>query len=329
VRLLSLIRLASRVTHGPGSAHYGAVFPAFVTTILFSLSAVFAHRTARMIGGTEANFWRLACATLLLATWAYLFGEGLRGVAFPYFLASGVVGFGISDLALFQSLPRLGSRLSILLVQCLAAPFAALTEWLWLGTTLGTQQIWGGVIILLGVALALAPSGHLALTPAQRRVGTAFGILAALGQGGGAVLSRKAYQVAALANEPIDGITAAYQRIIGGVLLAGIFLLIVKRGFVRAAIHGASSDQELSPKWKSLWYWILFNALAGPALGVSFFQWALKTAPTGVVLPIVAITPIVVIPFARVMEGERPGIRSLIGGMIAVIGAVILALAAR
>jgi len=55
-------------------------------------------------------------------------------------------------------------------------------------------------------------------------------------------------------------------------------------------------------------------------------QWALKTNTTGIVLPVIAITPIVIIPFARYMEGERPTIRSLIGGGIAVAGVVGLTL---
>ena len=53
---------------------------------------------------------------------------------------------------------------------------------------------------------------------------------------------------------------------------------------------------------------------------------ALKTTPTGVVLPIVALTPIVIIPFARYTEGERPTVRSILGSVIAVAGAAALAL---
>jgi drug/metabolite transporter (DMT)-like permease len=55
-------------------------------------------------------------------------------------------------------------------------------------------------------------------------------------------------------------------------------------------------------------------------------QWALETTPTGIVLAIIAITPIVVIPFTRVVEGERPTARSLIGGAIAVAGVIALTL---
>jgi drug/metabolite transporter (DMT)-like permease len=59
---------------------------------------------------------------------------------------------------------------------------------------------------------------------------------------------------------------------------------------------------------------------------VSCFQWALKTTPTGIVLPIVATTPLMVIPFAYVLEKERPSVRSLIGSVVAVLGAAALTL---
>ncbi len=55
-------------------------------------------------------------------------------------------------------------------------------------------------------------------------------------------------------------------------------------------------------------------------------QWALETTPAGIVFAILAITPIVIIPFARVLEDERPTIRSLVGGGLAVGGVIALAL---
>ena len=298
---------------------------AFLTTVLFSISAVTGNRTAKLLGGTEANFWRLLFATLLLGTYSHLFGVGLAGTAFPVFLLSGCIGFG-GDVALFQTLPRLGSRLSILLVQCLAAPIAAVTEWLWLDTTLTTLQILGGATILAGVAIALAPSEHLKLSPKEFVPGIFFGVLAALGQGGGAVISRKANAVAQQAGEHINGINAAYQRIIGGVIVAGLFLIAVKlHALKRAKGDEPAPQSSRGEKWRRAWPWVMLNGLVGPALGVSCFQWALMSTSTGIVLPIVAITPLVIIPFAHRMEGERPSVRSVLGGVVAVIGAVILA----
>lgn len=302
------------------------MFPAFLSTVLFSASAVSANRLAKMLGGVEANFLRITLATLFLAAWAHCFGNGLEGAAFPIFLLSGCVGFGLGDAALYQALPRLGSRLSVLLVHCFAAPFAAITEWLWLGTTLTAAQICWSLVILGGVSLALAPSTHLNVSSRALTIGTICGILAAFGQGLGAVLSRKAYLVAKTAGENIDGLSAAYQRILAGWAVALVFLILVKQLAKSNATGDAVGEPpgalEIWKNWRQAWPWILVNALSGPTLGVGCYQWALLTTPTGIVLPIVAIAPLVVIPFARVMEGERASSRSLLGGGIAVAGAV-------
>jgi len=69
-----------------------------------------------------------------------------------------------------------------------------------------------------------------------------------------------------------------------------------------------------------LWPWVLVNSLAGQTVGVSCMQWALETTPTGIVTAIIAMTPIVMLPLARVFEGEKITARSLTGGFIAVAG---------
>ena len=140
------------------------MFAALLCTLLFSVSITFGHRSAKLIGGTEANFWRLTLAALLLGVWAFGFGIGLGGAAFPLFFLSGAVGIGIGDVALFQALPRLGSRLTSLLTGCISAPFAALIEWVWLGTTLSVAQILWGLLTVFGVGLALMPSEHVRRT---------------------------------------------------------------------------------------------------------------------------------------------------------------------
>jgi drug/metabolite transporter (DMT)-like permease len=310
------------------------MWAAFLTTILFSVSAVSGHRTAKLLGGTEANFWRLCFAALVLAMYAHGLGGGLVGMAFPIFLVSGCIGFGIGDMALFQALPRIGSRLSVMLVLCLSSPIAAIIEWFWLGTRLRSAEILAALTILTGVALALTTGQQLHLSSKVFMSGVAFGLVAAFGQGYGAVLSRKAFAVATRAGENIDGITSAYQRILGGLVVTAICLLVVKRKTLgQTRRNPAAQDEgehaERRQQWRQAWPWVMLNGLAGPALGVSCYQWALKTTPTGIVLPIVAITPLVIIPFSRYVEGERPTVRSLMGGLIAVSGAVALALVSR
>ncbi len=303
---------------------------AFLTTILFSMSAVCGNRSAKLLGGTEANFWRMCFAAILLGLYGENFGVGLSGSAFPIFFISGCIGFGIGDMALFQALPRLGSRLSVMLTLCLSSPLAAFIEWAWLGTTLSLAEILCAIVILAGVALALAPDKKLQIPKRELTWGLGFGLVASLCQALGAVLSRKAFSLMKLAGEDIDGITAAYQRILGGVAVGAILLLVVKRDSILDTFFGGGEATKLSlpdrkARWRRAWPWVLANGLAGPALGVSCYQWALKTTPTGVVLPIVAITPLVIIPFSYHLEGERPTFRSLAGGALAVAGAAALA----
>src|SRR5882672_1969617 len=195
------------------------MFAAFLATLLFSISVISGHRTAKLIGGVEANFWRLTFATLFLGAWAFTGGRGVSGAGFPLFLLSGLIGIGIGDAGLFQALPRLGSRLSLLLIQCLTAPIAALIEWLWLGTTLGPVQITGAVIILGGVAVALVPGEHLTIPRPQLIAGSLFALVGVLGNALGVVISRKAYSVTHANAETLDG----------GIAVTGVVMLTLSK----------------------------------------------------------------------------------------------------
>ena len=195
---------------------------ALITTLLFSISAICGYRTATQIGGVEANFWRACLATLFLAIWANIFGNGFEGAAFPVFALSGLAGIGLGDSGYFQALPRLGSRRTVLLTQCLTAPLAVAIEWWWLGTTLKVAELFFILVILAGVAVALAPREHLEITPRQMFLGVLGAVVGALGGALGAVLSRKAYAVAHAAGEHPDPGTTGYQRVIGGAIALGV-----------------------------------------------------------------------------------------------------------
>lgn len=297
---------------------------ALIATGLFAGSVIAASHSARVLGGRAANFWRLVWAAVLLGAWAHTVGQGWGGGAFGLFFLSGVVGFGLGDYALFEALPRLGPRLSSLMINCLAAPFAALIEWGWLGTRLSGAQILWGMVILAGVGLSLAPERGAAVPRGHRLAGMLLGVAAGLGQGLGAVLTRKAFTLAAAAGESVDGGTAAYQRILGGLAFVALpYLWAQARRRWRqggARVSGLGADERRRAR-----LWVLVNALAGPSVGVGFYQWALKTTPSGVVLPIVAMTPLLVVPYTYCFEGDRLGWRSLVGGVLAVGGVIGLA----
>ena len=73
-------------------------------------------------------------------------------------MLSGIIGMGIGDLGVYAALPLLGSRITVLMTQCLAAPIAAVGEWLWLGTSNWEPSYWMSSRNL-AVTLQHIPSG--------------------------------------------------------------------------------------------------------------------------------------------------------------------------
>ena len=298
---------------------------AFATTLLWSLSAITARRLVDRMGSTRANFVRLLVAALLLAVWALAWGRGFAGRGMPWFVLSGVVGFGIGDTGLYFALPRLGSRLSLLMTQCLAAPIGAVAEWLWLGTTLSCLEILLGAGVIGGVVLALAPADNLHIPRGQLVPGIGWGLMAAVGQGLGAVISRRAFGLSLAGGVTIDGGTAAFQRILGGLVFGTAVWLLLRRS--PEGRRGAPVGEVL--RHPRLMGMVVAACLFGPVGGVACYQWALATAPSGLVLAIVALCPVVIVPFSMAIEGDRPQIRSLVGGALAVGCAITLALIVR
>ena len=297
---------------------------AVLTTFFFALSAIMARRSTIFLGSQRANLARQIIALVFLALWAHTRGQGFGGPTLAIFFISGVVGFGMGDWALFEAYHRVGPALAVLMCQCLAWPMGAIIEWIWLGTTITPLQILSAAVILVGVALAMAPAKDSAIPHGHRLAGIAFGIVAAAGQGGGAVISRYAYHGADTAHFNVDGLTTAYQRLWGGVLFITI-VLVLRRLTTRW--HSPDGPAFL-PDWRRGYPWVVGNALAGATIGVGCYQWALHSTPSAIVLPIVATTPLVVMAMAFGFEGTRPSRRAIAGSIVAVIGVVALIMSA-
>ena len=297
---------------------------AILATILFALSAVSGKRLSHHLTAVEANVARFFLAALFRGLYSHLFGAGFGGGALGMFFISGIVGFGLGDYGLFQAYRIIGSRLAMVMTQCLAAPFAATLEWLWLGEALSSGQVLAGIGILIGVGLALAPGDTGQIDKARWKVGIFWGLISAIGQGGGAVLSRKAGSMVA-EGVTVDGLSAAYQRVLGGLTI--MLLVFAWQRLVSAKRTGVDIRAGVIPaKVKWIIILLLANALCGPTLGVGAYQWALNVdnLPSGIVLSVVALAPLVIIPFSMKFEGERPTVRSLIGSVVAVAGVILM-----
>ena len=234
------------------------------------------------------------------------------GWAIALLLLSGGIGIGLGDTAFFTSLNCLGARRGLLL-ESLAPPMAALIalmvlqEYLPLAAWLGIMLTVGGVS---WVVVERTPS-----TPqfqARPRRGILFGLLAALSQASGAVLSR-----AALSGSEIDPLWSTFLRLVGALLVL-VILVAMRQQQGEVVALGRSRRLALT---------VAVTAFFGTYLAIWLQQVALKFTAAGIAQALGATSPLFVIPIA-VWMGDRVSPRALLG-MVVALGGVWLLLAAR
>lgn len=287
---------------------------ALLCALLFSLSMVYATRSARAVGVERATLVRILVAAVLLGGWTLTLGRPLPRPAVRWLLLSGALGMGLGDIALFKALPLIGGALTSLLAQCLSVPLALAIELLWLGTRLSGAQAACLLVILVGIALSLererAPEGR------QGRfwLGVGCGLVAAVGTAVGAVMTR---QAAALLVQGAhwDGVTAAFCRMSGGALVTLLWYrpVLLHWGRTRPPLRGVRR-----------YSWTLANAVCGSVLGMAAMQRALASVPSSVVLAVAGTAPIGTLLLLWWFDGTRPTSRALVGGTLAVAGVVAL-----
>ncbi len=300
------------------------MLPSILTAFLFALSGICGRRAAVAFGSLRGNVMRLTLSMLLLGAAA----GGLGGVAFEAtstkrLLLSGAVGFGLGDVALFLAYPRLGARRTLLVNLCSAPVFGAVADWLLVGGRVTMAQVAAGLAILAGVAMALRERTAVSTgdVPVRTRpwAGWLFALMAGLGQGGGAALTRYAHAAMHVEGRLLHPMQQAFVRTLPGLVVSlGVWLVAGRLGRERQQTVVHDTPRVMPYRW----WWLVGAALFGPALGVTCFQWALSQASTAVVLSIVAATPIVIIPLAAVIEKDRPGRLAFAGSCLAVAGVI-------
>ena len=292
---------------------------ALLAAFFFACSGVCGQRSSSLIGPVKANFLRLAFASLLLsAITMILGGVDLRSSAACRLYLSGLVGFGMGDMALFFALPRLGARLTLLINLCTAPLFGSLGDYLLLGTVVKPVHAVACILILAGVVIALTSQSPTSTVQggSARWPGVLAALIAGLGQGTGATLSRHAHSVG-----EFKSVVETCLRVVPGMMAVGCFWLAKSR-------FAAGVAPTSRPVTSRAAFWVVANALCGAVLGVTCFQRALTEAPSSVVLSITATTPVLVMPMTFYSESDHPSLRSIGGATIAVMGVVLLKLLA-
>lgn len=307
------------------------MLPAFLTAICFAFTAVSARQSASLIGPLRANAYRLGVAILLLGLLSMAFWKAMTLELTGLFALAGGIGFGLGGACMMRALQHLGSPRALLFVESGTAVLAALFAWLFLEDTLSLKQTLSCGIILAGILFAgstwireeTATRGN----PATGYVAVAG---AALFQSISLVLSRHAFLSAMEIPLQVNKFNAAFIRLAGGLLVAGLLVLIFKVFTQGDNKSGGPVTPRLRRPGQPLtgqpFFWVFLNALFGPVLGVTCWLWAVSLLNPGVVQSIAATAPLISIPVARMLERHSLGIRFYIGAPVAILGITTLML---
>lgn len=275
-----------------------------VGSVLFALAF-------RRFRPRDAALYKNAVSLGVLALLATLAGPGLEGGAagdgdVPWLLLSGFLALALGDWLFFVAVDHVGVARTVILAM-LTPVATALAAWVVLSETLTVLQAAGALLVVAGGVLA--ESRRLESRPGDRR-----GVLAALG----AVAAFTAGNLTTRWGLDTTGtLTGAAWRLAGGTV--GMLLLGGSPRSLPARIRPllrTRAHRELLPA-----------SLVGTTAGLAFLAGALRWAPQGVATGLAAATPLVSVPLAARILGERPGWRGWGGALLAAAGVLLGGLA--
>lgn len=297
-------------------SYFGEI-AALLTAVFWTVTSMAFESAGKKVGSLSVNLIRLVLAFGIYAVYT----QNSRGMWFPFdaglerwlWLAlSGLIGFVIGDLLLFQAFVVIGARVSML-IMALAPPFTAFISYFILGEVLSPMNWIGMAVTLTGISLVILKRDNKAiegeekirkrLTSAYPISGIFLALGGALGQATGLVLSKKGMG-------DYDAFAASQIRVLTGIVGFGLMVLFMGR-FRRLL----SAVKDLSAMKR-----ITLGSVFGPFLGVSFSLLSIQHTKAGIAATIMAIVPVLIIPPAILIFRERVNTKEIIGAVITVIG---------
>lgn len=304
---------------------YAGELSALATAVCWSFTAIFFSESGRRIGSFRVNAIRLLMAVtiysiILLITTGRLFPEDLNRTQLFWLALSGLIGLVIGDGCGFKALVMIGPRLTTLL-WATAPIMATIIAWVFLGERLHLVQILGIVTTMAGVAWVVAERryrspNHFGLElghpdSGNMSLGVILGLLAALGQAAGLVMSKHAMLDCGGTVEPLP---ASFLRMLFSMIIIWLFALF--RGKFLDTLSGIKHGPAM--------LFATGGAVFGPFLGVWTSLIAVKYIAAGIAATLNSTTPIWIIPNVILYYREKVTLRAIIGAVVAVLGVALL-----
>ncbi|MGD0496226.1 MAG: DMT family transporter [Candidatus Bathyarchaeia archaeon] len=295
---------------------------AILTSCFWTCSSILFTSAGRRFGSFSVNAYRTIMAIgLLILAHAVLLGTLLPLASSGQWFwmgVSGIVGLGIGDFGLFAAYVTIGPRRSVL-IQSSAPIFASLGAYWMLGETFSLLSILGIAVTLTGIAVVLLEREEKSeekLEAKNRKAwGVLCGLISAMGQGFGVVLSKKGmYLDTSVAMNPVS---AALIRM----MLAGLFI------WTCALFAGKLSGLHRAVKDTVGMKYTAAGALVGPFVGMTLSMVAVADTKAGIAQTLMSLMPVLIIPVVWIIYRERTSWRGILGAFVAIIGVAILFLA--
>jgi drug/metabolite transporter (DMT)-like permease len=294
--------------------HFGEI-AGVLTAVFWTVTSLAFESAGKKVGSLSVNLIRLVIAFFFIGIYSWI----ARGFFFPtdatlfqwkWLALSGLIGFVIGDLLLFQAFVVVGARIAMLMM-ALAPPFAALIGWWILDEVLAPMSWLGMAITMCGIIIVILKrektekNGKIVnkIKSSHSLTGILLALGGALGQAAGLVISKKGMG-------DYDAFSASQIRVLTGMVGFTVLFFFMRRWpkVLEALKHTAAMKR------------ITLGAFFGPFLGVSFSLLAVQNTQAGIAATLMAISPVLIIPPAIFLFKETVNWKEILGAVITVVG---------
>ncbi len=297
---------------------------ALLTTLSWSICIFPFTQAARRLGSNSLNHFRLFLAIFFLAAANLIIDhKSFFGIftsthfsAWIWLGISGIVGLTIGDFFAFRMYSILGARTGSVLTT-LSPAAALLAGSLLLGERINATGIAGMVITMIGVMSislgrrqreAIPDHGHGSIA-----TGIIVGVLSAICQGVGLVLSKKGMMEEGFT---IDPLPATFMRISIGFFSLLILTLLQRKQ--KEVIAPIIANQNKGIKFA------VMGTIFGPFMGVLLSLITIQHIDVSVAQTIFSLVPVSALLISILFFREKISVQSFIGVLVAVGGVLIL-----
>lgn len=282
---------------------------ALSAALLWAISSVIYSRLGLKISPLQLNLYKGIIAIALVAITLLIQGTALINLSTSTVVLltiSGMIGIGLGDTAYFSALNSLGARRTLLL-ETSSPPMGALLALIFIGEQLAYSSWCGIFLTILGIAWVISERNPVDQTSVSPQ-GIMWGILAAIAQALGAVISRYA-----LIQSAVSPLESTLIRLIGGtvIVIGLLFFPLTKQ---------TTMQWQLSRRSLGV---IAIAAFGSTYLGIWLQQISLKFAPTGIAQTFLATSPLFILPIVA-LQGEKISLRAILGVVVSLAGIALM-----